>query len=155
MKSGGIIAGSVAIIAVVALLAFDVQAADLKLQLLGRGTAPDAIAFGSNGGHVILHKGAYSPSPNTVFYDYQIGANGKVTRREKLPFVIWQMLALTVDSQNEPHIVYWGLNGNYIVLMYASVVNGKWFTQTVPNPGCFVGETDPTSNAVDSTGRVY
>jgi hypothetical protein len=156
MKSGGIIASCVAIIALVASLAFDVQADAFKIQLLGRGTAPDAIAVGSNGGHVILHKGATASAGPAVYYDDQIGANGKVTRREQLPFPIWEMLALAVDSQNEPHLLYWSLNGNYLTLKYASVASGKWFTQAVPNPGCgFIEGNEITSIAVDSTGHAY
>lgn len=155
MKSGGIFAKSVAVVGLVALLAFDVQAATLKLQLLGRGTAPALIALGRNGGHVIVRKGPPG-SASSLYYHDQIGANGKISRREKLTFVIWDVLALTVDSQNEPHLLYWGLNGNRLELSYAEVANGKWLTQSVPNPGCgYIEGNDPTSIAVDSTGHVY
>jgi len=155
MKLGGRFVFS-AVAAIVLTVALDAQAASLKLQLLGLRTAFDAIALGSAGGHVILHKGDTASSGTAVYFDYQIGANGRVNHREKLSFQIWSFLSLAVDSQNEPHLLYWGLNGNGVVLRYATVASGKWLTQAVPNLGCgLIGADVIGSIVVDAANRVY
>lgn len=134
------------------LLAVSAHAAEWKLQLLGLGTAFDAIAMGRNGGHVLFHKG--DPyGGNAKYFDGQIGPDGRITHEEKLPFFIQSPLAFAVGPQLQPHLLFLGSTS----LEYATAVNRKWVTFDVPNPGCemFDSIAGIGSFAVDDADHVY
>jgi hypothetical protein len=115
------------------------------------------MAMGSNGGHVILHTRTTAAFGTLVpHYDYRIGANGKVSQRAKLPFQIYSLLALAVGPELQPHLLFYGLNENKVVLEYAAETDGKWATYGVPDPGCGVlGSPQIGSIAVDAADHVY
>jgi len=135
------------------MLAVNAEAGPFKYQLLGANTHLDAIATGRNGTHLIFHD-----FYNHLYYEL-IGFNNKVAATELLPPEISEVIALAIDSQNQPHILYLKSAATQ-QLSYATFSNTSWSTQVVPNPGCgpeFAATTNHLigSIAVDASQRVY
>src|ERR1700693_4897695 len=115
------------------MLAVEARAAGFKHQLLGPETQFDAIATGSDGTHIILDDFSHVGD----FYSELIGFKNRVSDKQLLPLQISKGVAMTLDSQNQPHLLYYsqGTVGGGGGLTYSTFSNGTWTTLPVPDPG--------------------